>query len=113
MYAVGRGIGPWRAPRATSYSSVRRLSGRARGARFLAAVAAVCLFSLGFALAARGGGAPGYTTVVVQPGDTLWSIAAEHYPQDDVRVRIDDIEQANGLDGPAIEAGRSLRLPTT
>jgi nucleoid-associated protein YgaU len=130
MYAVGHGIKPWRAPRANSYSSGRRLAGRAQGARYagraqgaryagraqgaryLAAVAAVCLFSLGFALAARGGAAPGFTTVVVQPGDTLWSIAAEHYPQDDVRVRVDDIEQANGLDGPTIEVGRSLKLPT-
>src|SRR5204862_6424399 len=102
MYAAGYGIKPWRAPRAGGYSSVRRL---------LAAVAAVCLFSLGFALAARGGAEPGYTTVVVQPGDTLWSIAAEHYPEDDVRVRVDDIEQANGLDGPTIGVGQSLRLP--
>lgn len=103
MYAVGHGIRPWRAPRASSYSSVRRL---------LAVVAAVCLFSLGFALAARGDAAPGYTTVVVQPGDTLWSIASEHYPEDDVRVRVDDIEQANGLDGPTIEVGQSLKLPS-
>jgi nucleoid-associated protein YgaU len=102
MYAVGHGIRPWRAPRASSYSSVRRL---------LAAVAAVCIFSLGFALAARGGAEPGYTTVVVQPGDTLWSIATEHYPGDDVRVRVDDIEQANGLDGPTIGVGQTLKLP--
>jgi nucleoid-associated protein YgaU len=74
--------------------------------------AGVCLFSLGFALAARGGAEPGYTTVVVQPGDSLWSIASEHYPDDDVRVRVDDIEQANGLDGPTIEVGRTLRLPS-
>ena len=80
--------------------------------RLLAAVAAVCLFSLGFALAARGGGEPGYTTVVVQPGDTLWSIAVEHYPADDVRVRVDDIEQANGLAGPTIQVGQTLRLPS-
>ena len=104
MYATGYGIKPWRADRAGGYSSVVR--------RLLAAVAAVCLFSLGFALAARGGAEPGYTTVVVQPGDTLWSIASEHYPDDDVRVRVDDIEQANGLDGPTIEVGQSLKLPT-
>ena len=77
----------------------------------MAAVAAVCLFSFGFALAARGGGEPGYTTVVVQPGDTLWSIAAGRYPGDDVRDRVQDIEQANGLPGPQIEAGETLRLP--
>ena len=46
-----------------------------------------------------------------QPGDTVWSIAVEHYPADDVRVRVDDIEQANGLAGPTIQVGQTLRLP--
>ena len=102
MYAAGHGIGPWRAPRAGGIGSARRL---------LAAVAAVSLVSLGFALGAHGSGEARSTTVVVQPGDTLWSIASEHYPDDDVRVRVEDIEQANGLAGPRIEVGQSLRLP--
>jgi nucleoid-associated protein YgaU len=80
--------------------------------RLLAAVAAVFLISVGFALGARGGADVGFTTVVVQPGDTLWSIASEHYPADDVRVRVQDIEQANGLDGPTIEVGQTLKLPS-
>ena len=102
MYAAGHGIGPWRAPRAGGIGSARRL---------LAAVAAVSLVSLGFALGAHGSGEAPSTTVIVQPGDTLWSIASEHYPDDDVRVRVQDIEQANGLAGPGIEVGQSLRLP--
>ena len=103
MYAVGSGIKPWRAPRAGGgVVSVRRL---------LAAVAAVSLLGIGFALGAHGDGPTRYTTVVVQPGDTLWSIAVEHYPADDVRVRVDDIEQANGLAGPTIQVGQTLRLP--
>jgi LysM repeat protein len=53
-----------------------------------------------------------YTEVVVQPGDTLWSIASEHYPSDDVRVRIDDIERLNGLHSPVIEVGKTLKLPS-
>jgi LysM repeat protein len=79
--------------------------------RLLAAVAAVSFLSIGFALGARGGSDRGFTTVVVQPGDTLWTIASEHYPADDVRVRVQDIEEANGLSGPIIEVGRTLRLP--
>ena len=102
MYATGHGIRPWRAPRAGGIRSARRL---------LAAVAAVGLLGVGFALGARGSAPAHYTTVVVQPGDTLWSIASQHYPGDDVRVRVDDIEQANGLQGPAIEVGQALRLP--
>jgi LysM repeat protein len=48
---------------------------------------------------------------VVQPGDTLWSIAAQRYPTDDVRGRVDDIERANGLQSPVIEVGEILKLP--
>jgi nucleoid-associated protein YgaU len=103
MYVAGIGVNPWRATRAGGTTrSMRRL---------LAAVAAVLLIGVGFALGARGSSQPGHTTVVVQPGDTLWSIAAEHYPSDDVRVRVEDIEQANGLHGPTIEVGQTLRLP--
>ena len=79
--------------------------------RLLAAVAAVLLIGVGFALGARGSSRPDYTTVVVQPGDTLWSIASERYPSDDVRARVQDIEQANGLRDPRIEVGQTLKLP--
>jgi nucleoid-associated protein YgaU len=103
MYAAGAGIKPWRAPRAGGgVGSVRRL---------LAAVAAVSLLGIGFALGAHGDGPTRYTTVVVEPGDTLWSIATAHYPSDDVRARVQDIEAANGLAGPNIEVGQSLKLP--
>jgi nucleoid-associated protein YgaU len=103
MYAAGHGNKPWRAPRAGGYRSVRRL---------LAAVAAVSLFGLGLAIGAHGSTSAGYTTIVVQPGDTLWSIAAARYPADDVRVRVDDIEQANGLASPTLQVGQTLRLPS-
>ena len=103
MYAAGHGIQPWRAPVAGGISVGAR--------RLLAAVAAVACISVGFALGARGSAPVRYTTVVVEPGDTLWSIASEHYPGDDVRTRVDDIEQANGLAGPAIEVGQSHKLP--
>ena len=104
MYAAGIGVKPWRANRAGGTTSSWR--------RLLAAVAAVLALSVAFALGARGSGEAHYTTVVVQPGDTLWSIASARYPADDVRVRVDDIEQANGLQGPAIQVGQSLRLPS-
>jgi LysM repeat protein len=67
--------------------------------------------SLSLAVVAHGGTAPVYSTVVVQPGDTVWSIAAEHYPSDDIRARVVDIERANGLNSPLIETGKTLRLP--
>ena len=49
--------------------------------------------------------------MVVQPGDSLWSIAAARYPADDPRERVDAIERLNGLSGPMIEAGETLQLP--
>ena len=60
---------------------------------------------------AGGGGAVRYETVTVAAGDTLWTIAARRYPDADPREMVGEIEQANGLAGPAIEAGQQLKLP--
>ncbi len=79
--------------------------------RFLAVLAVVAAASVGFAAVVHGGAPRPEATVVVQQGDTLWSIAAAHYPSDDVRARVEDIERANGLQGPTIEPGETLRLP--
>lgn len=103
MYAAGHGVNQLRASRAGGYVA------RARRAALVAA--ALFLAGAGFAVVAHGSPPHAQTSVVVQPGDTLWSIAAEHYPADDVRVRVDDIERANGLHGPTIEAGQTLVLP--
>lgn len=103
MYAAGLGIDQMRATRAGGYLR--------RGRRAAAVAAVVAAASVGFALVAHGGSPRPEATVVVQPGDTLWSIAAAHYPQDDTRTRVADIERANGLDGPVIEVGQSLQLP--
>ncbi|HKC19059.1 MAG TPA: LysM peptidoglycan-binding domain-containing protein, partial [Candidatus Dormibacteraeota bacterium] len=102
MYAAGHGVKPWRAARA---------GGVPFGWRAGLAVVIVALTGVGMAVAAQGGTSVRYTTVVVQPGDTLWSIAGARYPGDDVRERVQDIEQANELSGPEIRAGETLRLP--
>lgn len=67
--------------------------------------------TVGLAVVAHGGSTQVDSTVVVQPGDTLWSIASARYPADDVRVRVEDIERANGLQSPIIEVGQTLQLP--
>jgi nucleoid-associated protein YgaU len=102
MYAAGYGIKKLRATRAGGYW---------RAWRAVAVLVAVVVASLGLALVAHGGSTPVYTEVVVQPGDTLWSIASERYPSDDVRVRVDEIERLNGLQSPVIQVGETLRLP--
>lgn len=103
MYVAGYGIRPFR--------SARHEAGLAAAGRVLAVMVVAAVAALGLAVVAHGVTAPTDTTVVVQPGDTLWSIATEHYPGDDPRARIDEIEQLNGLHGPAIEAGETLHLP--
>ena len=58
------------------------------------------------AASAAGVAAP---TVVVQPGDTLWTIAAEAAPGVDVRITVDQIVALNG--SSPIVAGQELELP--
>ncbi|WP_054955793.1 LysM peptidoglycan-binding domain-containing protein [Paenibacillus dakarensis] len=50
--------------------------------------------------------------VIVQPGDSLWSIAAANKPDDmDTRKYISSISKFNELKGPDIQAGDVLALP--
>ncbi|NDI47311.1 LysM peptidoglycan-binding domain-containing protein, partial [Goekera deserti] len=53
----------------------------------------------------------GESRVVVRPGDTLWSIAVGHAPQDDPRAVVHAIQQLNDLDGAGLVPGQVLRLP--
>jgi hypothetical protein len=47
---------------------------------------------------------------VVQPGDTLWSIAAELAPESDPRPVVDALRAANG--GPELQVGDRLTVDT-
>ena len=53
----------------------------------------------------------GAQSVVVQPGDTLWSIAGEVAGSSDVRVVVDRIQEINGLSGTVLLPGQVLELP--
>ena len=50
-------------------------------------------------------------TVVVHPGDTLWSIASRYAPRSDPFAVIDDIRRLNGLSDYTIQPGQRLALP--
>ena len=53
-----------------------------------------------------------YATVVVRPGDSLWSIASTHTPSSsDIQDTIDRISEVNHLSGASIEPGQRLRVP--
>ncbi len=101
MNAAGRATSRYRSPGGAPLRGVGRW---VLGARAVAAA------SVDLARAVAGGTAP-VERVVVEPGETLWSIAATHYPADDPRERVDAIERLNGLSGPAMEAGETLLLP--
>ncbi len=106
--AVRRGAGP--------DGPVLRLTRRGRR------VLAVLLVAIGLGIAAltaatvRDGAGTGLqlagrASVVVEPGDTLWSIAAEAAPEEDTRAVVDAIEVANDLDSTVLVPGMVLRLP--
>jgi Tfp pilus assembly protein FimV len=52
---------------------------------------------------------PAAAVHVVQPGDTLWSIARSLQPTGDVRPLVNALERANG--GTSLEVGQKVRLP--
>jgi len=77
----------------------------------LAALAVTLLALLLLAGGVFAGGPPPPRAVVVQPGDSLWTIAAAHYPNDDVRAQVDAIESANHLGSAPLTPGERLVLP--
>ena len=52
-----------------------------------------------------------YSTLVVQPGQTLWQIAEDLAPGADPRTTIALIVELNDLSGGGLAAGQELRLP--
>jgi LysM repeat protein len=71
----------------------------------------LCVAVLAVGLAARGSsGAGPKHTYVVQPGDTLWSVA-EHTYSGDPRQGVWELEQRNHLTSATIVPGEKLVVP--
>src|ERR1700680_1219374 len=100
-YAVGRSR--YHAPRVPSRKAARIKVGRI--------LVVVAILTVVFVKAAYGGGRTGTDTVVVHPGQTVWSIAADRYPDDDTRARVAEILQLNRLGGQPVQAGERLSVP--
>jgi Tfp pilus assembly protein FimV len=82
-------------------------------ARALAIVLVVAVFLLVAPGLARGDGPdrpPPRVTYVVEPGDTLWSIARRVAPGRDPRPVVDGLIEANDLRG-GLQAGQELSIP--
>jgi nucleoid-associated protein YgaU len=71
------------------------------------ALALLAAFALGAARPSAG--AAPETRYVVQPGDTLWTIAETRY--EDPREGIWRIQDANGLTGGTLKPGQVIRVP--
>jgi nucleoid-associated protein YgaU len=105
MYAVRSGaasIRPWRLE-----------SARLPRLRWVALALAACgLLGLAYVRAAMENRPPQQVqTVTVAPGDTLWDIASQRYPDADARLKVRQIEQLNQLDRPTIVPGQHLKVP--
>lgn len=71
----------------------------------------VLIAALAVGLAARPSGSAGKPVrYVVQPTDTLWSIAEKHYAGDP-RQGIWELQRRNHLDGTTLVPGQRLVLP--
>ena len=93
-----------------------RLTRRGRAlARMLAIVLVVAVFLLVAPGLARGDGpdrpAP-RVTYVVEPGDTLWSIAHRVAPGQDPRPVVDRLIEANDVHG-GLRVGQELSIPVS
>lgn len=57
--------------------------------------------------------APALTYVLVEPGDTLWSVASKLDPQGDPRALVDRIATLNALSSDAqLQVGQTLAVPS-
>jgi hypothetical protein len=110
------------APSAASRPAPLRLTRRGRRlAATLAVGAATLALILGWLVLAGGAqaadhgvpgaGHAGMARVVVQPGQTLWAIAAAADPGADPRAVVAEIMQVNALSTAAIQPGEQLWVP--
>ena len=78
---------------------------------FARVILILAVAALVVAVAARQSSGAGHQqTYVVQPGDTVWSIATAHYAGDP-RDGVWKIEKRNRLAGATIQPGQQLVLP--
>lgn len=64
-----------------------------------------------FMTAAYGGGRTGTERVTVASGQSVWSIAAQRYPEDDTRSMVEEIVRLNRLGDQPVYAGEELQVP--
>ena len=86
----------------------RRKAARIKGGRVLIVLAVLWVV---FMKAAYGGPRTGTEQVTVQPGQSVWSIAAQRYPDDDPRGMVGDIVRLNHLGDAPVYTGEKIQVP--
>ena len=103
-------------PRELGFRPVR-LTRRGRLVVLLAALVAVLVLGVvwgGGSAATEQPGTPEPTLVVtVQPGDTLYGIAATVTTDGDVAAMVEEIQSLNALDSGMLAAGQRIKVPVT
>ena len=99
---------PYRRARYYAPRMPRRRAARVKVGRVL--IVLVILWVV-FMTAAYGGARTGTEQVTVQADQTVWSIAAERYADDDIRGRVGEIVSLNNLGDQPVHAGERLRVP--
>ena len=86
---------------------------RPRAARIKASRVLIVLAILWvvFMKAAYGGPRTGTEQVTVQPGQSIWSIATQRYPDDDPRGMVGEILRLNHLGDAPVYAGEKIQVP--
>jgi hypothetical protein len=94
------------------------LNRRGRLARTLVVLSLAIVMVATFAFSAGAGSTDSmaatpdsYVTVVVGPGESLWSLANRMAGDGDARSLIEEIMGVNSLATPDVQAGQSLRIP--
>ncbi len=94
------------------------LNRRGRLARTLVVLSLAVVMVATFAFSAGAGSSDSmastpdsYVTVVVGPGESLWSLAGRMSRDRDARSLIEEIMIVNSLATPDVQAGQSLRIP--
>ena len=104
---------------ALQYPSLPRLTRRGRLARFALVLSLIIVLGASFAMKAGAGNSltrssHSYLTVVVAPGESLWSIAssaAGAVGGKDVRAMVEELISINSLSTPDLATGQVIRVP--
>ena len=111
-----RGAQSTRSTRPSGTRQPVRLTARGRAAVFfLLSVVTLLLVMIAVggtsADASDSSGGPATASVVVQPGDSLWTIAKSLQPNGDPRSMMQSLTELNSLKGGELVAGQQLIVP--